>query len=213
MNTPDDLQKLWQQDNSGKENHTMWMQLIQEKRTGFEELVRAANQAEYLVALTLGPLLALLAWKAKFPWVQAGFGLLAATLVMLALVLAVASGATQRRQPPNDHSLRDHLQALIDCYDQRIRNMWSGRFWVSLPFSAGLVAVIMGRPGFVTRIDAWSVVCILLAGFWGGQRLSCQRARASILKKREDAARLLRELPGAGPPKSGILAVGNGEGE
>jgi hypothetical protein len=199
MNTPDDLQKLWQQDNPKKENHNMWMHLIEEKRTGFHELVRAANQAEYLVALSLGPILALLAWKAKYPLVQAGFGLLAATLAMLAVVLAISTRAAQRRRPEqNDHSVRDHLQALIDSYDQRIRAMWSGRFWVSLPFSAGLVAVIMGKPGFVTRLDAWIVVCVLLAGFWGGQRLSCQRARALLSKKREDAARLLRELPGGG---------------
>jgi len=154
-------------------------------------------------------LLALLAWKAKFR----GAGRLRVVggdAGDVALVLAVASGATQRRQPPNDHSLRDHLQALIDsttAHPQYVER----QVLVSLPFSAGLVAVIMGSR-LRDQDRRWSVVCILLAGFWGGQRLVPTR-QASILKKREDAARLLRELPGAGPPKSGILAVGNGEGE
>ena len=125
MNLPDDMQELWQQDNSKQENNTMWMQLIQEKRRGFAELVRAANHAEFLVALIFGSLLPLLAVKARSPWAQAGFVLLAATMV----VLAVATRISERQRPQqHDRSLRDHLELLIDSYDRRIRFMRQGKF-------------------------------------------------------------------------------------
>jgi hypothetical protein len=187
----DEMQELWQQDNSPKENHKMWMQLIQEKRTGFDDLVRAGNQAEYVVALIFGPLLAMLAWRAKFPWVQAGFGLLAATFI----VLAIATWAAHRPHPrQNDRSLREHLEALIATYDRRIGFLGSGKFWVSLPLSAGLTAVILGIPHYFSSMGAWSFVCVLLAAFWGAQWISYQRGRELILQKREDAERLLQGL-------------------
>jgi hypothetical protein len=196
MNLPDDIQELWQQDNSQdnskKENSTMWMQLIQEKRRGFNELVRAENQAEYLLALIFGSLLPLLAVRAKFPWAQVGFGLLAAAMVVLAIVTSISA---RQRPRQNDHSLRDHLEALIESYDRRIRFMRNGRFLVSLPLSAGLVAVVLGNPGYGSSVGAWSFLVSVLAAFWGGQWQLYLRARASIWKKREEAERLLRELP------------------
>jgi hypothetical protein len=192
MNLPDDIQELWQQDNSQRENHKMWMQLIREKRRGFNELMRAENQAEYLVALVFGSLLPLLAVKAKFPWAQVGFGLLAAAMV----VLAVATCLSARQRPrQNDDSLREHLEALMDSYDRRIRFMRNGRFLVSIPLSAGLIAVILGIPGYGSSVGAWCFVVSLLAAFWSAQWQLYMRARASILKKHEEAERLLRELP------------------
>ncbi len=192
MNLPDDIQELWQQDNSQKENPAMWMQLIQEKRRGFDELVRAENQAEYLLALIFGSLLPLLAVKAKFPWAQVGFGLLAAAMV----VLAIATRICQRLQPrQNDDSLREHLEALMESYDRRIRFMRNGKFLVNLALSAGLIAVVLGIPGYESSPGAWSFVAIVLTAIWSAQWYSYVRARASIWKKREEAERLLRELP------------------
>ena len=170
----------------------MWMQLIQEKRRGFNELVRAENQAEYLLALVFGSLLPLLAVKAKFPWAQVGFGLLVAAMVVLAVVTWVSA---RQRPRQNDDSLREHLEALTDSYDRRIRFMRNGRFLVSLPLSAGLVAMILGTPGYGSSVGAWCFVVSLLAAFWSAQWQLYMRARASILKKREEAERLLRELP------------------
>jgi hypothetical protein len=117
--------------------------------------VRAENQAEYLLALVFGSLLPLLAVKAKFPWAQVGFGLLAAAMVVLAVVTWVSA---RQRPRQNDDSLREHLEALTDSYDRRIRFMRNGRFLVSLPLSAGLVAMILGTPGYGSRPVAASVV-------------------------------------------------------
>jgi hypothetical protein len=192
MNLPDDIQELWQQDNSKKENSTMWMQLIQEKRRGFNELVRAENQADYLLALIFGSLLPLLAVKAKFPWAQVGFGLLAATMVVLAIVTRVCC---RQRPGQNDRSLRDHLEALMESYDRRIRFIRNGRFLVSLPLSAGLIAVVLGIPGYGSSVGAWCFVASLLVAFWSAQWQLYIRARASIGKKRQEAESLLRELP------------------
>jgi hypothetical protein len=57
-----------------------------------------------------------------------------------------------------------------------------------------LIAVVLGIPGYGSSI-ARSFVVILLAAFWGAQWQSYVRARASIWKKREEAERMLRELP------------------
>src|SRR4051812_26831602 len=104
MDTQIDLQTLWQQDSHREENSRMWMQLVNQKRASFYERMRLENQAEYLVALMLTPLLAFMAFKAKYPWVQAGFGLLACTLGGLALIVWL----TQRDRPvQNDRSLSD----------------------------------------------------------------------------------------------------------
>ena len=63
---PDELQQLLHEDNSTKENNAMWLQLIQEKRRGFDALVRAEGQAEYVVSLIFMPLCTVMAWQAKF---------------------------------------------------------------------------------------------------------------------------------------------------
>jgi hypothetical protein len=192
MNLPDEIQELWQQDNSPKENSVMWMQLIQEKRKGFDELVRAENRAEYMVALVFGSLLPLLAVKAKFPLAQVGYGMLAATMIVVGIATKLSAC---QRLTKNDRSLRDHLEALIQSYDRRIRFMRNGKFLVSLPLSAGLIAVVLGIPGYASRAGAWALLSILLAAFWGGQWSSYRKVRTSILKKREEAECLLRELP------------------
>jgi hypothetical protein len=192
MSLPDDMQTLWQQDNSEKENHAMWMQLVHEKRTGFDDLVQSENGGEYLGAIVMTPLLAFVAWKAKFPWVRVGYGVLAATF----LVLAIVTWITQR--PPsqrNDRSLLDHLKALLDSYDRRLRFLRNGKIWVTVSLSVGLLAVIMGIPRAATNAAAWGFVCVLLCALWGAQRWSLQRATRSILGKSEEAARLLRALP------------------
>ena len=170
----------------------MLMQLVQEKRSGFDALVRAGNQAEYLVAMILAPLLGFLAWKSRFPLTQAGFGLLAASLVML----AIATRLMQRMLPmQNDHSLRDHLEALIQSYDLRIRFLRNGKIWVTVPMCAGIAAVILGTPASSTSALAWIITIAILVAFSVAQWKSFGREKASIQKKREEAVGLLQQLP------------------
>jgi len=191
MNTQNELQRLWQDDAFRKENNAMWIHLVREKRSHFYQIMQAANQAEYLVALIFGPLLLLLGGMAKFPWVQAGYRLLAVTLIILAL----ATWLTQRLRPrDNEHSLRDHIEALIRSYDQRVRFVRAGKVWVSLLMCAGVIAVIMGIPGYLSSAGAWSFTGLVLASFVGAQCVSYFRAKTAILKEREDAVRLLAEL-------------------
>lgn len=191
MNEADNLRNLWQKDNSTKENRMIWKHLIDEKRSSFEQQIRAANGAEYMVAITLSPLLGLLAWKAKFPLVQMGYGLLSATL----LAMAWATWLTHRQWPrTSDHCLRDHLTLLIACYDRRIRFLGNGKALVSLPMCGGVLAVVMGIPHQTTSGSAWILTSILLLVFLACQWWSYQAAKVVILKKRGDAAGLLTEL-------------------
>lgn len=169
----------------------MWMQLIQEKQTGFEEWKRAGKHAEYAVALALGPLLALLAWKAKFAWVQTGYGLLAVTLVSLAL----ATWLGQRvQQPAADQDFRSHLEALIANYNQSLRFLRTMKLWVSIPISVGVLAVIMGIPGLISSLSVWTLTLLLLTAFLTAQWLSYQRSRTVLVNKRQEASRLLDQL-------------------
>jgi hypothetical protein len=69
----------------------------------------------------------------------------------------------------------------------------AARQWVNL--SGGLLAVILGIPGYVSSVGAWIFAGVVLAAFWGAQWQLYVRARASIWKKREEAERLSRELP------------------
>ena len=91
MNEKDAIQELWQshEPENEKEKTAMWMQLVKEKRSGFDALVQARNQSEYMVTLLVGPVLALLAGKAKFPVVQLGYGLLSATMPAFAAATPV----------------------------------------------------------------------------------------------------------------------------
>lgn len=191
MNEVDNLRNLWQKDNSPKENRMIWKHLIEEKRSSFEEQIRAGNGAEYMVAITLSPLLGLLAWKAKFPLVQMGYGLLSLTF----LALALATWLTHRQWPhTSDHSLRDHLTLLIACYDRRIRFLRNGKALVSLPMCGGVLAVVMGIPNQTTGVSALILASILLLAFLAGQWWSYRDAKLAILKKRGDAAGLLTQL-------------------
>ena len=61
--------------------------------------------------------------------------------------------------------------------------------------------MFMGVPGSLTSARMWVVTSILLLALWGGCRLSYVCSRAKILKKREQAARVLREIPEEDPSR------------
>jgi hypothetical protein len=189
---PDELQQLWQQDNSTKENNAMWLQLIQEKRRGFDALVRAEGQAEYVVSLIFMPLCGILAWKAKFPLTQAGYALLAATFFGLATSMWI-TGRPPRE--PADKSLREHLRALLNTYDRYLRLSRSARLWVTAGLVLGCLAVVFGIPGSRISTAAQGLTCIVLAGVCWIQWRAYSCAATRVLAKRGEAARLLGSLP------------------
>lgn len=187
----DDLQNLWQEQPTREEDKMIWTHLIQEKESGFREIVRLGNQMEYLVTLIMTPILALCAWKAKFVAAQAGFALLTVSLA----VLAVATYVLHRQWPRSyDRTLREQLEALIDAYDRRVRFLRSGKIWVSVPVCAGAVAVILSPPGASGSAVAWGAVAFVVGVMLFGQRMSFSSEKASILRKRQDAQNLLEEL-------------------
>ena len=193
MSSPDDLLRLWQDGDSQEVNHTMWVELIEERRVGFHELVRAENRTEYLVDSIAALLWVALSSKAKYRLEQVGCGLLAATMVVTAIIFRIDH---RRERREIEGSLREHLQALLDDYDRRIRFLRRGQFWIGVPFFSGVFAWCMGTPGRLTPGHAWILTTILLVVLWGGCRLSYVRREAKILKKREQAERLLSEIPG-----------------
>lgn len=191
MSAPDDLQRLWQGKNSKPEDPRMWRQLIEAKRRGWYELVRAENQAWYLSALWLAPLVGWAAWKAKYPWVQVGYGLMTATIVLS----VIATWIAERWRPQAcDRSLREHLEALIESYSARARFLWLWGWWVMAALCAGLVAVILGIPGNVANPRAWVIAVVLATGAGTAQWMSSRMCLVGVSRKREEAARLLQSL-------------------
>jgi len=191
MIEPDDLQKLWQDDGAEREDPTMWKQLIQEKRTGWDELVRAEDQAWYLVALCFIPLTAWAAWKAKYLWVHVGYGLMVATFVLATIATWIAS---RQQSQEHDSNLREHLEALLESYDRRSRLIRRGGQWVMATLTMGLAAIFLGMPGSVSNPRSWVITILVVAAANAVQWLSCKHSTEKILRKREEAARLLKSL-------------------
>jgi hypothetical protein len=191
MSEPDDLQSLWQNEGAGPEDARMWRALIQEKHTAWDELVRTEDQAWYLLALCLGLVAAWAAWKARYPWVHIGYGLMAVTIALSAVTTWIA-GRRQRVQ--HDRSFREHLEALLGSYDRRVRFLRYGGWWTMAALWTGLAAVILGIPSNAGSPRAWAVTVLLVAGAGAGQWLYCRHSAARIVRKRDEAARLLESL-------------------
>ncbi|HEY3741340.1 MAG TPA: hypothetical protein VGL53_15925 [Bryobacteraceae bacterium] len=192
MNAQDDMKSLWQGSSDiQEEKNRMWMELIEEKRNGFDRLVRVANRAEYVGALIVAPVLAALAWDARSHWVQFSYGLWAAAWAVLALVTWLA----HRVDPPdNGVSLREHLETLIKDCDYRLRFQRTIKIGVSIPICVGLATLCLGIPNWSGSVVVWSFVLLLIGAFAMAQRVSYIKAKWAILEKRHEAERLLTEL-------------------
>jgi len=191
MSGTDDLQNLWQSEDGNREDPKMWRELIQEKRAAWRELVGSEDQSWYVMALCLTLLTAWAAWKAKYPWVQIGYGLMAATIALSAIATWAAG---RQRWPDGNRSLREDLEALIQAYDRRARFVRGIGWLAMLVLSAGLVAIVMGIPGNTANPRAWAVAVLLVAGANAGQWFYCKQTVAKIHRKRTEATQLLQRL-------------------
>jgi hypothetical protein len=191
----DELQKLWQNESAKPEDPTMWRALVQEKRTGWEELVRAEDQAWYLIALCFVPLTAWAALKGKYPWVHVGYALMSATLVFSTIATWIAG---RPRPQERDCNLRQHLEGLLQSYDRRSRFLRHGGWWAMGGLTAGLAAVIMGIPGSARNPRSWLLAIVLVVTANTVQWLACRHSIAKISHKRGESARLLQSLLGSG---------------
>jgi hypothetical protein len=198
MSDTDDLQRLWQNEGGNREDLRMWRELIQEKRTAWSELMGAEDQSWYLIALCFGLLTGWAAWKARYLWVQIGFGLIAATIALSAIATFIAG---RKRSPDGDRNLREDLEALMIAYDRRTRYVRVGGWSVMLALSIGVVAVVMGIPGNTAKPLGWAVAMMLVAGANAGQWFYSKQTVAKISRKRAEASQLLQSLL-AGPPSS-----------
>ena len=187
MSSPDELQQLWVKQATEKENTAMWADVVEEKRAGFAELVRAENSSEYLVAAILVPLLALVAWRAHDPRIQTGYALMAAAL----LGLAVCTWLIYRNPgPPVNNTVRDHLCALVRQYDDRIAFLRKATLAIGIPLSIGVLLIFVNRGS----VAGWVSALLLLALFWGGSALRLHRREKDLLKKRLQVEAIMRRL-------------------
>jgi hypothetical protein len=195
MSAPDELQKLWQNIEAKQEDSSMWKALIQEKRRGWDELIKAEDMNSYVAALCVVPLTVWGAWKAKYPWVHVGYGLMAVTFVLFTMQTWIAS---RERPQERGMSLRQHLEALLRSYDQRSRLIRRGGWWLVGGLIAGVAAVFMGMPG--ANMISLVVAMTLIVSFSAACLVSSRMGIARITRKREEAIKLLQGLL-AGEPE------------
>ena len=190
MNDFQEFRQLWTTEEQGAED-TMTLQQLTEKQSSFRELVRAENEAEYLVGTVLGAMLSLAAWHARYEPVRIGFAILAAAVILLAMVTWMAH---RDRVRADDRSVQEHLRILIGSYSDRIRFLTTYTIAVGVPLSLGVLFVVLGVPGALTQMRAWSLALLLIGLFWTGAMLRLKARRAQIAEKRSHAERLLQDL-------------------
>ena len=106
---------------------------------------------------------------------------------------ALAIWLTHRERPETTElSLREHLRALLDDYEKRMRLRKTAGFWITCGISAGVAAVIGGSPG--RPGPNWLLAIATLAFFWTAQIVKGKREMKKLRAKRDDAALLLSSL-------------------
>lgn len=136
--------------------------------------------------------MALFAWQARFPWVQVGYGVIAATMFAAAIVTWQADRPEPRL---NELSLLERLESLLTSYDRRLGFLRRIQRLIAFPLVAGFCGVIFGLPGAGASPWAWAALAFVLLGVGPAMELSywwCTAAR--ILRKRAEVEELLKSL-------------------
>ena len=196
---PDDLQKLWQQNDeqSGKEDHSMLLRLVKEKQTSLLDVLREQNMTAYIISLSFAPLTAISAWiiRRHSVWMLSGYLLMTATLVVGAVVVWLnARGANATGKI--DLSIREHQQQLMQFYDSRVVFSKSIKYWYAIPLFLGgglvlypVTAHLLGRMWGSVVVAGLLLICWV--GVW---HMHDVRAVADLRRRREEVLELLDEM-------------------
>jgi hypothetical protein len=185
---PDELQGIWQSDKHPieKENLSMIMHLIQEKRRSFFDRIHGENQAQYMLTLTMTPILALFAWKAHPLMTQIGYGL-------AAIYLAAGSAAIwlQNRRtaaPTHEQDGHAYCRDLATRYEERIRAVGKAH-WFAFPPIVVAAALVVWPYARATG-NAVLYGSLALLWFWG-RHANVQKVRELKCRKQELAGLLM----------------------
>jgi len=136
----DELRSIWQRDEPkhSKEEMTMNLKLLQEKRRSLHDFVQGGNSNNYLLVLSFVPLFALGIWKARqIPLVQ--IGNLIITLVLLSGALATwLYQRGERKLDQVDLNMRDFQMLLLRFINRSIAFSRGIKFWFGPPLFFGI---------------------------------------------------------------------------
>ena len=194
---PDDLQEIWRENDASPEgeNIAMMLLLLREKQRSLRDLIQGQNVAEYLIALILAPLTALMAWKARPAILQLGYGIVSTELIAGSVITWLND---RRSKPFRDIKLdvREYHRRLLDFYERRIRFLKSVKFWYALPLFSGAALVLLplaarSLPG------PWGIVIIaalLLIAWIGVWHMNDVRRVGELHRRREEVLRLMEQM-------------------
>jgi hypothetical protein len=190
----DELQAVWRQNLAGKEDLAMMIRLVQEKGKSFQDVVREQNRGEYLLALALGPLTALAAWKANTAIFQIGYLLLTVTLIAGCTVTWLYH-RKERSLADAGSSVREYHRQLLDVYDRRIRFLKSVKFWYAIPLLSGASMVLF--PLWTRNGNLWvlwmpvTLMVLVWVGMW---HFNDVRRVGQVRRKRHEVEELLAQI-------------------
>jgi hypothetical protein len=171
MNEPQDqgdqLRSIWQKEHPqrSKEEMTMNMKLLQEKRRSLHDFVQGGSSNSYLLVLSFAPLFAIGVWKARqIPMMQ--IGNLIITLVLLAG--ALATWLYQRSEKSLDHidlNMREFQTLLLQFINRSIAFSKGIKLWfapllfLGISLAAYPILNHFWSPGWCIAVLALAFVC------------------------------------------------------
>ncbi len=137
---PDDLQSLWRNCDTKpvKEDYSIMLRIAQEKQRSLEEFLHGEDSNNYLLALCLAPVFALITWMTRRNPVME-LGNLVITLTLIAG--AVVTWVNHRKAKPLlkiDLSVREYQARLLQLYDREIRFSKGIKYWYMIPLLCGV---------------------------------------------------------------------------
>jgi hypothetical protein len=143
MNTPDDLQALWQQSPvaSGRKGDEM-LAIVEKKSRTFDRKIRVRNWVECIAGVVVA---------AAFGWIA--FAIAPNAVVRSGAIIVVLSAVWVifyivryggNPAPVPDQTLASYRQALTENYDHQIRLLRNVKYWYVLPPYIGVLTLSAG---------------------------------------------------------------------
>jgi Flp pilus assembly protein TadB len=187
---PDDLQKFWQEENDPiqKEDVPKIMQLVQEKRQSYFELVDREVYRHYKRAILTGISSAYIASRVTLLPARIGWILIA----MFCFGFALQAWRARRRkvEATQEQDVRGYCNELIGLYDVRIRDVERAR-WIVFPVAILMVGLVVW-PYLGTWGSIFLAIAMVLLWFLLGRHDT--ETADDLHRRQQEVVGLLKEI-------------------
>jgi hypothetical protein len=173
MNTPDELEQLWQTQPvdpviKGEE----MLRIIMNKTAKFDRTIRRRNIRETVAALVVAAFFAIAAWKQHNAIERLGSLIIVAGALFI--IYYIRRHGAEPPDPNPDQTLGGYQRALAEKYGHQIRLLRNVKFWYLAPMYVGLLIATAGllkeraASGALTWVDAIGpiVYTLVFAAIW-----------------------------------------------